>query len=169
MDPKESSQLLATSSHQWHLSEHSTTATHPAKHPAAQLASEASSSVPKSRVATFSPLQLSHTLKKIQPQQARAKARAAPRLSVPPGLSVSNMGLVLALGLEEVYKRMAENHKFQIDVVQKVAASQPSLEHTDKVLYSMRKAAEHEYARLMKQEFDKEEEEEEEEEDYARN
>jgi hypothetical protein len=49
---------------------------------------------------------------------------------------------VLALGLEEVYKRMAENHKFHIDLVQVVAAGQKSLEHTDQVLFSMRKAAE---------------------------
>jgi hypothetical protein len=60
---------------------------------------------------------------------------------------------VLALGLEEVYKRMAENHKFHVDIVRAVAARQRSLEHADQVLRSMREAAEHEYARLLKQEF----------------
>jgi hypothetical protein len=90
-------------------------------------------------------------------------------LSRQSNLSASNKELVLALGLEEVYKHMAENHKFHIDVVQEVAASQQSLENADRVLCSMHKAAEHEYACLMKQEFDKEEGEEEEEEEDASN
>ena len=93
-----------------------------------------------------------------------------------PNLSESNKNLIMALGLEEVYKRMAENHKFHIDIVRGVAASQQCLEQVDWVLYRMRKAAEHEYACHMKQEFgvsmgvhqteeiDEEEEEEEEEE-----
>ena len=69
-----------------------------------------------------------------------------------PNLSESNKNLVMALGLKEVYKRMAENHKFHIDVVQEVAASQRCLEDVDKILYRVRKAAEHEYACIMKQE-----------------
>ena len=69
-----------------------------------------------------------------------------------PNLSESNKNLVMALGLKEVYKRMAENHKFHIDVVQEVAASQQCLEDVDKVLYRMRKAAEHKYAHIMKEE-----------------
>jgi hypothetical protein len=81
-------------------------------------------------------------------------------LSRSSNLSASNKELVLALGLEEVYKHMAESHKFHIDVVREVAASQQSLENADQVLCSMHKAAEHEYARLMKQEFDKKEGEE---------
>ena len=61
---------------------------------------------------------------------------------------------MLALGLEEVYKRMAENHKFHIDVVREVVAGQQCLEHADQVLCRMRKAAEHEYARILrKQQF----------------
>ena len=79
-------------------------------------------------------------------------------LLVSPNLSESNMNLVMAMGLEEVYKCMAENHKFHIDVVRNVAASQQCLEHVDQVLFRMRNAAEHEYARLMKQESDEEEE-----------
>ena len=47
-------------------------------------------------------------------------------------LSESNKNLVMALGLKEVYKCMAENHKFHIDVVQEVAASQQCLEDVDK-------------------------------------
>jgi hypothetical protein len=70
-----------------------------------------------------------------------------------PNLSESNKELVLALGLEEVYKCMAENHKFHIDVVQKVVAGLQSLEHADSVLCSMCKAAEHEYVRKMKEDF----------------
>ncbi|KAI9442450.1 hypothetical protein H4582DRAFT_1928442 [Lactarius indigo] len=88
------------------------------------------------------------TVEKKRPRQARA-----PRSSTPPNLSESNKGLVLALGLEEVYKRMAENHKFHVDIVREVAARQRSLEHADKVLRNMREAAEQEYARLLKQEF----------------
>jgi hypothetical protein len=87
-------------------------------------------------------------------------------LSTSPNLSESNMSLVMALGLEEVYKRMAENHKFHIDVVREVAASQRCLEHVDQVLFRMRKAAEHEYARLsgLTEESGEEMEEKEEEE-----
>ena len=55
-----------------------------------------------------------------------------------PNLSESNKILVMALGLKKVHKRMAENHKFHIDVVQEVAASQRCLED--------------EYACIMKQE-----------------
>jgi hypothetical protein len=58
-----------------------------------------------------------HTLEKIQPW-----APMPPRLSRPSNLSDSDKELVLALGLEEVYKCMAENHKFHIDLVQVVAA-----------------------------------------------
>ena len=86
------------------------------------------------------------TIEEMQPQQARASGS-----STPSNLSGSDKTLVQALGLEEVYKRMAENHKFHIDVVREVAACQPSLEYADQVLYRMRKAAEHEYACLMKQ------------------
>jgi hypothetical protein len=88
----------------------------------------------------------SRTLEKKRPLQARA-----PRSST---LSEANKELVLALGLEEVYKRMAENHKFHVDIVRAVAARQRSLEDADQVLRSMREAAEQEYARLLKQEFD---------------
>ncbi|KAH9057298.1 hypothetical protein EDB87DRAFT_1686417 [Lactarius vividus] len=90
----------------------------------------------------------SRTVEKKRPRQARA-----PRSSTPPNLSESNKELVLALGLEEVYKRMAENHKFHVDIVREVAARQRSLEHADQVLRNMREAAEQEYARLLKQEF----------------
>ena len=90
----------------------------------------------------------SRTLEKKRPRQSRA-----PRSSTPPNLSESNKELVLALGLEEVYKRMAENHKFHVDIVREVAARQRSLEHADQVLRNMREAAEQEYARLLKQEF----------------
>ena len=113
--------------------------------------------------------------KKIRPPQAKTKR--APRSSATPNLSEANKELVLALGLEEVYKRMAENHKFHVDIVREVAARQRSLEQADDVLRSMREAAEHEYARLLKrdsgvalgtgahrsEESDEEEEEEEEE------
>ena len=60
---------------------------------------------------------------------------------------------MLAFGLEEVYKRMVENHKFHADIMREVAARQRSLEHADQVLRNMREAAMHEYARLLKQEF----------------
>ncbi|KAF8271291.1 hypothetical protein EI94DRAFT_1797270 [Lactarius quietus] len=117
----------------------------------------------------------SRTIEKIRPQRAKAR-----RSSTTPNLSESNKELVLALGLEEVYKRMAENHKFHVDIVREVAARQRSLEHADRVLRSMREAAEQEYARLLKREFgtalvtgavesDEEEEEEEEEEEVAKN
>jgi hypothetical protein len=69
----------------------------------------------------------------------------------PPNLSESNKKLVLSLGLEAVYSRMAENHKFHIDVVREVAAEQPSLEDTDRVLCNMRLAASREFARLLRQ------------------
>lgn len=90
----------------------------------------------------------SRTVEKKRPRQARAS-----RPPTPPNLSESNKELVLALGLEEVYKRMAENHKFHVDIVREVAARQRSLEHADRVLRNMREAAEQEYARLLKQEF----------------
>jgi hypothetical protein len=73
------------------------------------------------------------------------------RSSTPPNLSESNKKLVLSLGLEAVYSRMAENHKFHIDVVREVAAEQPSLEDTDRVLCNMRLAASREFARLLRQ------------------
>ena len=60
---------------------------------------------------------------------------------------------MLALGLEEVHKHMAENHKFHIDVVREVVAGQQCLEDADQVLCRMRKAAECEYACIMKQQF----------------
>jgi len=127
-------QPLASSSHQQHSSKHSTTAAHPQYIDLQALHSSFGST--------------GHTLEKMWPQQVRA-----PSLSRPPNLSESNKELVLALGLEEVYKCMAENHKFHIDVVREVAAGKRSLEHADRMLYSMRKAAEREYARIMKQEF----------------
>lgn len=67
-----------------------------------------------------------------------------------PNLSESDKELVLALGLEEVYKHMAEKHKFHIDFVQEVGAGQQCLELADQVMCSMCKA-EHEYACIMKQ------------------
>ena len=73
------------------------------------------------------------------------------RSSTPPNLSDSNKKLLLSLGLEAVYSRMAENHKFHIDVVREVAAKQPSLEDTDRVLCNMRLAANREFARLLRQ------------------
>jgi hypothetical protein len=77
--------------------------------------------------------------------------RRSSRSSTPPNLSESNKKLVLSLGLEAVYLRMAENHKFHIDVVREVAAEQPSLEDTDRVLCNMRLAASREFARLLRQ------------------
>ena len=77
--------------------------------------------------------------------------RRSSRSSTPTNLSESNKKLVLSLGLEAVYSRMAENHKFHIDVVREVAAEQPSLEDTDRVLCNMRMAAGREFARLLKQ------------------
>lgn len=90
----------------------------------------------------------SRPLEKIRPPQAKRASRS----STAANLSEANKELVLALGLEEVYKRMAENHKFHIDIVREVAAGQQSLEQADEVLRSMREAAEHEYARLLKRE-----------------
>ena len=77
--------------------------------------------------------------------------RKPSRSSTPSNLSESNKKLVLSLGLEAVYSRMAENHKFHIDVVREVAAEQPSLEDTDRVLCNMRLAASREFARLLRQ------------------
>ncbi|KAF8497250.1 hypothetical protein F5888DRAFT_1831648 [Russula emetica] len=77
--------------------------------------------------------------------------RKPSRSSTPPNLSESNKKLVLSLGLEAVYSRMAENHKFHIDVVREVAAEQSSLEDTDRVLCNMRLAASREFARLLRQ------------------
>jgi hypothetical protein len=122
-------QPLASSSHLQNSSEYSTTATPP--HIDLQALHSSFRSTGK------------HTLEKIQPQQVRA-----PNLLRQSNLSESNKEVVLALGLEEVYKRMAESHKFHIDLVREVAAGQQSLEHTDQVLYSMRKAAEREYAHI---------------------
>lgn len=78
-------------------------------------------------------------------------SRRPSRSSTPPNLSESNKKLVLSLGLEAVYSRMAENHKFHIDVVREVAAEQPSLEDTDRVLCNMRLAASREFARSLRQ------------------
>ena len=78
------------------------------------------------------------------------RPRRPPSSSTPPNLSESNKELVLALGLEAVYSRMAENHRFHIDVVREVAARQPSLEDADRVLRNMREAAGREYARLLR-------------------
>jgi hypothetical protein len=136
MDPKVSPTQppVASSSHQQHSSEHSTAATHPRLIDLKALHSSFGHT--------------SHTLEKRgQPQQVRIP------LGRSPNLSESDKELVLALGLEEVYKRMAENHKFHIDVVQKVVAGLQSLEHADSVLCSMHKAAEHEYVRKMKEDF----------------
>jgi hypothetical protein len=71
------------------------------------------------------------------------------RLSTLSNLSESNKELVLALGLEAVYVRMAENHKFHIDIVREVATRQRSLEDADRVLRHMREAAGREYERLL--------------------
>jgi hypothetical protein len=77
--------------------------------------------------------------------------RRPSRTSTPPNLSESNKKLVLSLGLEAVYSRMAENHKFHIDIVREVAAEQPSLEDTDRVLCNMRLAASREFTRMLRQ------------------
>lgn len=77
--------------------------------------------------------------------------RRPSRSATPTNLSESNKKLLLSLGLEAVYSRMAENHKFHIDVVREVAAEQPSLEDTDRVLCNMRLAASREFARLLRQ------------------
>lgn len=81
----------------------------------------------------------------------KKRPRRPPKSSTPPNLSESNKELVLTLGLEAVYTRMAENHKFHIDVVREVATRQRSLEDADRVLRNMREAAGREYARLVKQ------------------
>ena len=164
MDPETSPQPLASSSHQQLSSEHPTVATCPRHIDLKALHSR--KSVKRSwdykNTLFLSP---GCTHEKIWPHQARAV-----RSSTPPNLSESDKKLVMALGLEEVYKRMAENHKFHIDVVRGVAAGQQSLKQADEVLCSMQKAAEHEYAHLMGQDLgmvesdeDKEEEVEEEE------
>ena len=98
--------------------------------------------------------------------------RKPSRLTTSSNLSESNKELVLALGLEAVYARMAENHKFHIDIVREVATRQRSLEDADRVLRHMREAAGREYARLLMREGtihvkDETEESEEEEEDDA--
>ena len=103
------------------------------------------------------------------------RSHSPTRLSTLSNLSESNRELVLALGLEAVYARMAENHKFHIDVVREVATRQRSLEDADRVLRRMREAAGREYERLLMHEGtrgtvedeaeESEEEEEEEEED----
>ena len=103
----------------------------------------------------------SSILKKKLPRRSR-------RSSIQPNLSESNKELVLVLGLEAVYSRMAENHKFHIDVVREVASRQRSLEDTDRVLRNMREAAGREYARMLRQEYEAEESEEEDEEDAAK-
>jgi hypothetical protein len=80
----------------------------------------------------------------------KKRSRRPSRSSTPLNLSESNKELVLALGLEAVYSRMAENHKFHINVVREVATRQRSLEDADRVLCSMREAAGREYARLVR-------------------
>lgn len=70
--------------------------------------------------------------------------------STPPNLPESEKKLVLALGLEAVYSRMAENHRFHIDFVREVASRHRSLEEVNEVLDNMRKAAGREYARLLR-------------------
>ena len=142
-------------------------------------------SVEKFRASSSSNRSFGSTGRALVVKKTRSRQAKAPRSSTPPNLSESNKELVLALGLEAVYKRMADNHKFHIDIVREVAARQRSLEQADQVLRSMREAAEHEYARLLKREFgarqteendeeaeaeeDDEEEEEEEEEEVAKN
>jgi len=81
----------------------------------------------------------------------RKRPRGPPRSSTPPNLTESNKELVLALGLEEVYLRMAENHRFHIELVREVAARQRSLQDADRVLRNMREAAGQEFARLLRQ------------------
>lgn len=71
------------------------------------------------------------------------------RSSTPPNLPESEKKLVLALGLEAVYSRMAENHRFHVDFVREVASRHRSLEEANEVLDNMRKAAGREYARLL--------------------
>ena len=72
---------------------------------------------------------------------AKKRRRKPFRPSTPPNLSESNRELVLALGLDVVYSRMAQNHKLHIDLVREVASKQQSLEDADRVLRSMREAA----------------------------
>ena len=81
----------------------------------------------------------------------KKRPRKSSRSSTSANLSKSNKELVLALGLEEVYSRMAQNHKFHIDIVREVATRQRSLEDADRVLRNMREAASREYARLLRQ------------------
>ena len=81
----------------------------------------------------------------------KKRSRRPPRSSTPPNLTESNKELVLALGLEEVYLRMAENHRFHIELVREVAARQRSLQDADRVLRNMREAAGREFARLLRQ------------------
>ena len=122
--------LVASFSHQQHSSKHSTAASHP----------------------RHIDLQALHS-SFVSTRHKKVRAPRSLKPQWPPNLSESNKELVLALGLEEVYRCMAENHKFHIDVVREVAAGQQSLEHADQVLCSMRKAAECEYTHIMKQEF----------------
>ena len=142
MDPEESPQPLVSSSHQQHSSECPTMATCPQHIDLQALHSK--NSIKRSQASKNTSSHIPGHTHKIWPQQAQA-----PRSSRLSNLSESDKTLVLALGLEEVYKRMAANHKFHIDVVQEVAAGVQSLEQADQVLCSMRKAAEHEYACLM--------------------
>jgi hypothetical protein len=72
------------------------------------------------------------------------------RSSTPPNLPESETKLLLALGLEAVYSRMAENHRFHIDFVREVASRHRSLDEANEVLDNMRKAAGREYARLLR-------------------
>ena len=81
----------------------------------------------------------------------KKRSRRPPRSSTPSNLTESNKELVLALGLEEVYLRMAENHRFHIELVREVAARQRSLQDADRVLRNMREAAGREFARLLRQ------------------
>ena len=131
MDPEESPQPLASSSHQQHSSEHPTISTCP--HIDLQ-ALHSRKSIKRSQASKNTSFCISGcTHEKIWPPQARA-----PRSLTPPNLSESDKKrLVLALGLEEAYKRMAANHKFHIDVVREVAAGQQCLEQADQVLCSM--------------------------------
>jgi hypothetical protein len=82
---------------------------------------------------------------------ANKGSRRLSRSSTPSNLTESNKELVLALGLEAVYSRMAKNHIFHIDFVRKVAAREKSLEDADQKLRNMSKAASREYVRLLRQ------------------
>ena len=72
---------------------------------------------------------------------AKKRRRKPFRPSTPPNLSESNKELVLALGLDVVYSRMAQNHKLHVDLVREVATKQQSLEDADRVLCNIREAA----------------------------